>query len=188
VNQYTGDGIMALFGAPIARSGSGRALAVCLCASGELAAALELARQVLAESRKHRVSLDSEPLSLAVLSAAQLATGDVAAACDTAREAVACAERIQAGVHLPSALHALSRALLAAGGLDDAGAAIDRMEQSARSIGALNLLPLATWRRAELAELRGDAEEDARLLAEARAGFLARGAEGHARTLERLLA
>jgi hypothetical protein len=161
---------------------------VCLCASGELAAALELARQVLAESRKHRVSLDGEPLSLAVLSAAQLATGDVAAACDTAREAVACAERIQAGVHLPSALHALSRALLAAGGLDDAGAAIDRMEQSARSIGALNLLPLATWRRAELAELRGDAEEHARLLAEARAGFLARGAEGHARTLERLLA
>ena len=61
---------------------------------------------------------------------------------------------------------------------------LERMEGTARDIGALNFLPFVAWRRAELAALRGDAAEHERLLREAHTAFVERDADGHAATVE----
>jgi hypothetical protein len=84
---------------------------------------------------------------------------------------------------LCEALDSLAKALLASGEKNEAASVLERMETTARDIGATNFLPFVAWRRAELAALREDPSEQERLLREAHTGFIERDAEGHAATL-----
>jgi len=120
------------------------------------------------------------PLVLSVLAEARTTLGEAASALVHASEAVAEAERIGAGLLLPDALYSLAGAHLANGSLDEADTALDRMEETAKSMGAVNFVPIINRRRATVLRRRGDIQGWERLLRSALEGFVERGATGHA--------
>jgi class 3 adenylate cyclase/tetratricopeptide (TPR) repeat protein len=174
-------------GAPLARVYAKVALATCLLDSGKPGEALELLDEALLESRETRTGLDDEPEGLRTRARALLALGRGAEALASAREALAVCEDNKLGMYVPDVLRDLASALLGNGDLDGAADALDRAEREARAIGAVNVLPLVTWTRAELAGRRGDAGAQRTLLEEALEGLRERGATGHVETVSRAL-
>jgi class 3 adenylate cyclase/tetratricopeptide (TPR) repeat protein len=167
--------------------GAKRTLAMCLAASGEHQAAIDLCSVALQKARERRVNLEMESQYHSVFAAALRGQGALEPALSAAREAVAVADRLRTGAFLPGALHELARVLIARGELDEAATALGRMERESRAIGASAMLPFAVWRRADLADARGDAAERDRLLRAAHEQLTVRGASGHATAIARLL-
>jgi adenylate cyclase len=175
-------------GNPFAICVARRVLATCLNAAADHRSAVQLCAETLEQARTRRFDLEWESYYLAILAEAHLGCSQAAHALEHAREAVAGAERIKTRLLLPDALHALARVLIATGALEEAPAVLDRMEAEAAAMGAVNLLPIVAWRRADLAGARGDRAERVRLLHEAQRGFAERGADGQARRLAQELA
>jgi hypothetical protein len=170
-------------GSPLTFCASRLALCLSLVAHGDHATAVEEGRAGLAEGRRLHINLEAESVTLAALSDAHRGLGDLDAALEAAREAIASIERTGARMFLCDALHALARAQLARREAEQAEAAVDRLDAAAREIGAVNFLPHAAWCRADLAQLRGDGTARQRWLREAHQRFLERGFDAHAATL-----
>ncbi|MCZ6893320.1 MAG: hypothetical protein O7H40_04640, partial [Gammaproteobacteria bacterium] len=116
---------------------------------------------------------------------AELALGNADEALELSREGVV--KATPANLSLLSTLDSLVKITLALECLDECAEALDRMDTTARGCGASNYFPLIVWRRADLAAARGDAKQQARLLREAHAGFVERGANPHAETISSIL-
>ena len=165
---------------PNARLTMMRGLAAALQAAGESAEAANVSLEWLELSKSKRIDIQNTPLALGILAEARTALGDVTSALIHATEAVDEAERIGAGLLLPDALYSLAGAHLANGNLDEADAALDRMEAAAAAMGAVNFVPIVNRRRAGVLRRRGDPHGWERMLRVALEGFVERGATGHA--------
>ena len=139
--------------------------------------ALDLNRQV----EKHQAGM-----SAALLAEALLQAGDLSAAQSTAEEAIALCRRSLRGNYEAGAHGVLARALLrrdASAARHTADAALANAAALIERTGATTLAPaLCEW-RAEVAAVLGDAATRERLLHEARQGYEAIGAPGHAERL-----
>jgi len=163
------------------------ALAEALLAAGEDAEEiLGLMKSALADIRERRIARFFESEVLAITALAELTLGRPDSALGLCRDAV---EKSQA---IPlvalSTLNAYVNITLSLGLLDECGEALERMDRLSRDIGAINYSPLILWRRADVAAARGEPRERHRLLRDAHAGFVERGAVVHAATLANLLA
>jgi hypothetical protein len=90
-------------------------------------------------------------------------------------------------MYLPDVLRDLAWVQLGNDDLDGAACTLDRAEREAREIGAVNVLPMITWTRSDLAGRRGDVAAQRALLADALTGLRERGASEHAATVSRIL-
>jgi ATP/maltotriose-dependent transcriptional regulator MalT len=169
---------------PILIINSLRVLAGCLLVSGDPEGALTNITEWQELSAKVGVDLQFRSVAANIRAEAECALGREDAGIATARFAVAEVERMGARSQLPQALHGLVSAHMRNAELAEADAVIDRMERSVREIGAVNLLPRCQWLRGTLRGMQGDAEGSAQFLRDALAGFLDRGATGHARSVE----
>jgi ATP/maltotriose-dependent transcriptional regulator MalT len=152
--------------------------------------ALEMAERSVAISRERSTSLEGEAGHLAVLAEACIVAGDTARASADAAEALEVAERRGTWHLAPRVALAHARALRAAGGMRNAEqirAALERTEELARRVGAVNYIPLATLERTALAELEGDAAAREAHLRTALSAFERIGAAFRVEQIRRML-
>ena len=158
--------------------------------AGSYEAAAASAREAVETTRQYETCVEVVSQFLAVLSSAELRSGDATRARATAGEAVSVAES-QGARHLGAMAHvALARALLADAGADECDAierALARGFELARASGARVFLPQLVELRAELAGLQGDAAARERDLREALRLYTEMGASGHAARLGELV-
>ncbi len=157
---------------------------VLLAVGGAADEVLETMEIALSDARDRRMARMFEGEILVAMAQAELELGNPDTAIDLAREAVEKASSIPLSLVL--VLDSFSKITLALGRFDECANALERMEQLVRDIGAHNYLPLVIWRRSELALAQGEMAERTRLLVEAKAGFIERGATEHAKTIAEL--
>jgi tetratricopeptide (TPR) repeat protein len=150
--------------------------------------AIDVLEQALGVARQH--ALVSEGDVLAHLALAQLGSGDVRKARETALEAAALTAKRGNKLHEPHARIVLARVLIQSDGPTARSAIeaeLDRAEALIEEMGARLLAPLALEERARLARLFGDEAGFERELREAQRLYTEMGATGHAERLAREL-
>jgi adenylate cyclase len=151
--------------------------------------AIDVLEQALGVARQR--TLAQEASALAHLAMAQLGSGDVRKARETAAEAVALAAKRGAKLREPYARIVLSRVLMQSDGpvaRSAIEAELDRAVALIHETGARALAPLVHEERARLARMLDDEPGCERGLREAHRLFTELGAAGHAERLARELA
>ncbi len=146
--------------------------------------AIDFLEQALAVDRQRARRGDSD--TLAHLALAQLGSGDVPKARETALEAVALTSKQGTKLHEPYARIVLARVLMQSDGASARSAIeaeLHRAEALIDEMGARALAPLVLEERARLARLLGDEPGCERELREAHRLFAELGATGHAERL-----